>query len=188
MKHIATIRRTLAASVICAASATVQSIAALPEGPNPTKPMTITSPAIDNGAIIPDRFSPNDANHSPALDFLDVPPQARSLVLIMDDPDSPHGVFTHWVVFNIDPSFAGFRENQVPPSSKIGRNSYGKAEYDGPKPPNGEHRYFFRLYALDTRLGLGQGATRADVEHAMENHVIAKAELTGRYATPMPER
>ena len=147
--------------------------------------MTITSPVFDHGAIIPTRCTRYDANRSPALDFLDVPLPARSLVLIMEHAE-PSGVrFTHWVVFNIDPSTSGFRENQIPARTWIGRNSFDRAEYAGPRPSSGENRYWYRLYALDSRLDLHGRVGRAEIEQAMEHRVIARAELMGRYAMPI---
>jgi Raf kinase inhibitor-like YbhB/YbcL family protein len=150
--------------------------------------MKIKSSDFENGGTIPDQFTQFDANRSPAIDFVDVPAAARTLVLIMDDRDAPHGLFTHWIVFNIDPNAGGFRKNEISDDVRLGKNSYEKAEYAGPKPPDGEHRYFFRLFALDQRLDLQTGTSRAEVERAMEGHVIAKAELMGRYATPVSAR
>src|SRR3954470_12759902 len=138
--------------------------------------MKLKSPDIENGGIIPERFSQYDANRSPALDFVDVPPDAKSLALIVADPDAPSGTFTHWIAFNIDTNTSGFAENKIPKDVRLGVNSYGKAEYAGPKPPSGEHRYFFRSYALDTRLNVPNGANRTEVEQAMRGHVIAGAE------------
>jgi Raf kinase inhibitor-like YbhB/YbcL family protein len=106
----------------------------------------------------------------------------------MDDPDAPRGIFTHLVAFNIDPNSSGFRENQIPKDVRFGRNDKGQTAYAGPKPPDGEHRYFFRLYALDVRLELAIGASRVEVEGMMAGHVIAEAELMGRFATPLVPR
>jgi len=150
--------------------------------------MKIKCSEFENGSVIPERFSQYDVNRSPPLDFTDVPAEAKSLALIMDDPDAPRGTFTHWVVFNIDADTAGFRENKIPKDVRLGLNDYGKPEYAGPRPPNGEHRYFFRAYALDTGLDLPNGASREQVEQAMKDHVIAEAELMGRYATPVEAR
>jgi Raf kinase inhibitor-like YbhB/YbcL family protein len=150
--------------------------------------MKIKCSEFENGGVIPDRFSQYDVNRSPPLDSVDVPEKTKSIALIMDDPDAPRGTFTHWVVFNIDPDMAGFREDKVPKDVRLGLNDYGKPEYAGPKPPNGEHRYFFRAYALDVRLDLPHGAKRAEVERAMKGHILAEAELLGRYATPVEGR
>jgi Raf kinase inhibitor-like YbhB/YbcL family protein len=147
--------------------------------------MKIISPEFRHGSAIPERFSQFRDNRSPPLEFEDVPPDARSLVLILDDPDAPRGTFTHWVAFNIGKHVSGFRENLVPKDVQLGRNDRDDIAYAGPKPPRGEHRYFFHLYALDDRLNLPSGAHRTEVERAMSGHVIAKAELMGRYATPV---
>ncbi len=134
------------------------------------------------GDSIPVKFSKQGGNISPALTFRDVPRTARSLGLIMEDPDAPHGLFTHWVVYNIDPTLSGFRENQLPAGAMPGKNSWGEAQYGGPQPPDREHRYFFRLYAIDRLLALGPGASRGEVEREMEGGIIDEAEYLGRYA------
>ena len=146
--------------------------------------MKIKCSEFENGSVIPARFSQYDVNRSPPLDFVEVPPKAQSLALIMDDPDAPRGTFTHWVAFNIDADTPGFQENTIPKEVRLGRNDYGKPGYAGPRPPDGEHRYFFHAYALDTRLDLPTGASRAEVERAIKGHVVDEAELMGRYATP----
>jgi hypothetical protein len=143
--------------------------------------MKIESSAFKNGASIPPRYAKQGDNVSPPLSISGVPPEARSLVLIMDDPDAPRGLFTHWVVFNIPP-VAWFAENEVPKGARVGKNSWGEAGYGGPQPPDREHRYFFRLYALDRMLDLPKGASREQVEAAMKGHVIAQAEWMGRFA------
>jgi Raf kinase inhibitor-like YbhB/YbcL family protein len=147
--------------------------------------MKITSPAFEHGAPIPDRFSRYADDLTPPLNFDDVPADALSLALIMDDPDAPHGLFTHWIVFNIDQNTSGFAENQAPPDVRHGTNSWGEARYGGPRPPDREHRYFFHLYALDQRLDLPNGATRQEIEDAITGHILAEAELMGRYAPPV---
>lgn len=144
--------------------------------------MKIEIKAFANGSSIPSLYSKKGGNVSPALAFADLPPATRSLVLIMDDPDAPRGLFTHWVVYNIDPSLGGWGENQVPEKVTQGKNSWGEARYGGPQPPDREHRYFFRLYALDIMLALGPGAGRGEVERGMEGHVIAEADYMGLYA------
>lgn len=148
-------------------------------------PMKLTSTAFEHEGIIPHRFSQFGDNVSPPLEFHDTPAATQSFVLIVEDPDAVRGTFTHWVAFDIDGNVRGFPESHVPVDIRQGRNDAGHAAYAGPKPPNGEHRYFFRLYALDRRLALPNGASRADVERAMHGHVLAAAELMGRYATPL---
>jgi Raf kinase inhibitor-like YbhB/YbcL family protein len=146
--------------------------------------MQLSTSAFPPGGLIPERYSQYSANHSLPLEITDVPANAESLVLIMDDPDAPKGLFTHWVAFNLGPRTRAVPEDDLPPEARLGANDAGRTAYDGPKPPDGEHRYFLRLHALDTRLDLPEGARRADVEEAMSGRVIAQAELMGRYAPP----
>jgi Raf kinase inhibitor-like YbhB/YbcL family protein len=145
--------------------------------------MKLNSPEFKNGETIPERFSQFRDNLSPPIDFADVPHGAHSLALIMDDPDAVPRKFTHWIAFNINPAVS-LRENYIPGGVQFGRNSQGEAAYAGPKPPNGEHRYFFHAYALDYRLDLPTGASREEVEQAMDGHILDHAELMGRFAAP----
>lgn len=147
--------------------------------------MQITSPAFREGGSIPQLYTCEGKNTRPPLQFHSVPTQTKSLVLIMDDPDVPASIrpekmYDHWIVFNIPPNTQGIHESGIVPGIQ-GRSTNGKNEYVGPCPPFGEHRYFFKLYALDTFLHLQAGATKKEVEHAMEGHIVAKAELMGRY-------
>src|SRR5205823_4338271 len=113
----------------------------------------------------------------------DVPVNASSLALIVDDPDAPGETFTHWMVFNFDPRTMHIRQGHLPGNARQATNDWQQVEYGGPQPPSGEHRYFFRLYALDTTLDVPQGARRQELEAAMKGHVLETAELMGRYAT-----
>ena len=147
--------------------------------------MKLTSDAFNDGAIIPSRFTCEGLNHSPPLTFHDVPKNTKSLALIMDDPDVPSFIrpdcmFDHWVVFDLSPYLPGLLENASPPGTH-GQNTAGENKYYGPCPPDREHRYFFKLYALDTRLELPTGARKRQVERAMEGHILAEATLMGRY-------
>jgi len=144
--------------------------------------MKLSSDAFGNGGTIPDKYAKKGGNCSPHLLFDDVPAKARSLLLVMDDPDAPRGLFTHWVVFNIGPAMKELPEGGMPEGVRQGRNSWGEPSYGGPQPPDREHRYFFRLYALDVLLGLADGATRQEVGNAMRGHIIAQAEWMGRFA------
>jgi Raf kinase inhibitor-like YbhB/YbcL family protein len=144
--------------------------------------MRITSQAFSNGEKIPDRFTMYGANHIPPLHLEDVPTRARSLALIVDDPDAPKGTFNHWLLFNMDPKIRDIREDSVPVMATQGRNDFGETEYDGPRPPSGEHRYFFKAYALDTVLPLTHGAKRPDLDEEMKEHIVESATLMGRYA------
>jgi Raf kinase inhibitor-like YbhB/YbcL family protein len=144
--------------------------------------MRIISPAFQNGESIPEEYSRNSEDKSPPLSIMDIPPDAESLVLIMDDPDAPGHKFTHWLLFNISPKTVNLHEEVTPIVMKTGVNDYGETGYGGPNPPTGQHRYFFRLYALNTRLPLPRGATRAELEGAMRGHVLEEAILMGRFA------
>jgi len=147
--------------------------------------MKLSSQAFGPGESIPSQYTCDGANTHPPLSFEAVPPEAKSLALIMDDPDvpkdlMPEGVFDHWVVFNIPPKTAGVAEGSEIQGT-YGSNSSGQQAYAGPCPPDREHRYFFRLYALDTQLALKKGASKHDVLSAIEGHIIGQAELMGRY-------
>jgi Raf kinase inhibitor-like YbhB/YbcL family protein len=143
--------------------------------------LTITSPAFKNGEFIPARFTCDGPDVNPALVIGNVPPEAKSLALIMDDPDAPGGMWVHWVVWNIDPKTREIPEKSAPAGAKQGVNDFRKASYGGPCPPPGTHRYFFKLYALDTMLDLVPKTTKTDLEQAMQGHILAQGELMGRY-------
>jgi Raf kinase inhibitor-like YbhB/YbcL family protein len=150
--------------------------------------MQLTSSAFTAGGIIPERYSQYGDNRSLPLDIADVPAATKSLVLIMDDPDAPRGLFTHWIVFNLGPLTRRIEEDDLPGDARLGCNDAGQTAYAGPKPPDREHRYFLRLYALDTRFDLPEGARRAEVEKEMSGRIIATAELMGRHAPPIRVR
>ena len=141
--------------------------------------MTLTSPAFKQGEAIPAKYTADGADISPPLKIENVPDGTKALVLIVDDPDAPHGTWDHWIVYGI-PVTAEIAENSVPGTQ--GKNSFRKLNYGGPAPPSGTHRYFFKLYALDVKLGLPEGKTKKEVEKAMKGHVIDKAELMGTYS------
>ncbi len=147
--------------------------------------MKVKSPAFKEGGIIPSRYTCEGKNINPPLEIKDVPPTAKSLVLIMDDPDvpkklRPSGIYDHWIVFNIPPHINKIDE-QASPFGAQGRNSSGQNGYTGPCPPDREHRYFFKLYALDDILDLPEGSTKKEVEEAMEGHIMMQYEFIGRY-------
>jgi hypothetical protein len=143
--------------------------------------MTITSPAFKNNKHIPAKYTCDGENVNPPLEIKDVPGNAQSLVLISDDPDAPGGTWVHWTVWNIDPKTTEIAENSVPEGAVEGVTDFGKPGYGGPCPPPGTHRYFFKLFALDTKLDLSENTTAKDLEAAMEGHIIEKAELIGLY-------
>jgi Raf kinase inhibitor-like YbhB/YbcL family protein len=144
--------------------------------------MKIVSPAFTEGGTIPEKFSKNGENVSPHLRITGAPAEAKSLALIVDDPDAPVGLFTHWLVWNIDPKTAEVAEGSAPSGAMEGRNDFGEVGYGGPQPPSGTHRYYFRVYALDRTLDLKPGAKRREVDSAIKGHVIGQGELMGRYS------
>src|ERR1043166_4712962 len=143
--------------------------------------MKITSSAFQQGANIPSKFSCDGANTSPPLQISDVPSEAKSLVLIVDDPDAPSGLFTHWTVWNISAQNSTIAEGSTPKGTQ-GTNDFGKSGYGGPCPPSGTHRYYFRIFALDRELDLASGAKRSQLDAAMKGHVVAQGMLMGRYS------
>ena len=147
--------------------------------------MRITSPAFHHGGTIPQKYTCDGENINPPLVFQDVPSEAVSLVLITDDPDVPSSVrednmWNHWVVFNIPPNTAYIKEGTEPEGAH-GITTSGKLVYGGPCPPDRGHRYFFKLYALNTKLSLPEGSVKEDIVSAMKGYSIAKAELMGTY-------
>ena len=143
--------------------------------------MKITSSAFHEGANIPSKFTCDGSDTSPPLQIAGVPSEAKSLVLIVDDPDAPGGLFTHWLAWNIPPQTSSIAEGSAPKGVQ-GANDFGKSGYRGPCPPSGTHRYSFKIFALDRELELRSGAKRSQVDAAMKGHVIAQSELVGRYA------
>jgi Raf kinase inhibitor-like YbhB/YbcL family protein len=143
--------------------------------------MTITSPAFAPNGTIPSKYTCDGDNVNPPLHIDEIPPGTKSLALIVDDPDAPKGTWTHWIVWNINPRTPEIAENTVPRESYAGKNTWHRNSYGGPCPPSGTHRYFFKLFALDTVLPLAGNATREQLEEAMEGHVLARAELVGTY-------
>jgi Raf kinase inhibitor-like YbhB/YbcL family protein len=143
--------------------------------------MKITSSAFHEGGNIPSKFTCDGSDTSPPLQITGVPSEAKSLVLIADDPDAPSGLFTHWLVWNIPPQTNSIAEGGAP-KGVHGTNDFGKSGYKGPCPPPGTHRYSFKIFALDRELDLRALAKRSQVDAAMKGHVIAQGELVGRYA------
>jgi Raf kinase inhibitor-like YbhB/YbcL family protein len=143
--------------------------------------MKILSSAFQNNQNIPAKYTCDGENINPPLEFAEVPDNAQSLALICDDPDAVVGVWTHWLVWNIDPKTTQIAENNVPSAARQGKTSSGGNVYHGPCPPSGTHRYFFRLFALDTQLDLPAASDRAQLEEAMKGHIIEEAELIGLY-------
>jgi len=145
------------------------------------KPMRIWSPAFAENAKIPSQYTCDGQDVNPPLYVEHVPSNARSLALIVDDPDAPAGTWVHWVMWNIDGSTREIAGGSVPKGAFEGINDFRKNGYGGPCPPSGTHRYFFKLYALDTILDLPKKAVKADLERAMKTHIVGQAEMVGRY-------
>ena len=152
---------------------------------NISKTMTITSSAFEHNGKIPKKYTCDGENVNPPLAISGVPEGAKSLVLIMDDPDAPSGTFTHWILYDIDPKIKGIPERIGDEIGIAGETSFGKIGYGGPCPPPGKpHRYFFKLYALDFGLPPIDYKTppqKEDIESGMEGHILAQAELIGIY-------
>lgn len=147
--------------------------------------MKLKSPAFQEGEVIPSLYTCEGKNINPPLEISETPDKTKSLVLIMDDPDvpknlRPSGMYDHWVVFNIPPSTTKLEESSPPPGIQ-GKNTGGNNSYIGPCPPDAQHRYFFKLYALDTLLDLKEGVIKEEVEKAMEGHIIEQCQLMGIY-------
>lgn len=147
----------------------------------------LTSPAFAHGEAIPARYSCDGDDISPPLQWQNVPAGTESLALIMDDPDAPRGTWVHWVLYDLPPETSELPENaamagSLPGGSSQGTNSWNRLGFGGPCPPSGTHRYFFKLYALDTQLDLAAGATKDQLLVAMEGHILGQGELVGTYA------
>ena len=143
--------------------------------------MKITSSDFKHSGKIPTKFTGDGENINPNLVIEGAPNNCRSLVLIVDDPDAPAGNWIHWIVWNIQPNTKEIKENSIPSKSIQGKNTSRDVGYEGPCPPGGTHRYFFRLYALDCMLNLKIGSNREDLEEAMKRHILDKTELIGLY-------
>ncbi|MFC1640475.1 YbhB/YbcL family Raf kinase inhibitor-like protein [Patescibacteria group bacterium] len=143
--------------------------------------MQISSPAFGPKGAIPAKYTCDGENINPELNFHEIPEGAQSLALVVDDPDAPAGTWDHWLVYNIPPDSSGIDEGR-PNIGKQGKTSFGNNKYGGPCPPDGEHRYFFKLYALDVMLELDpDDATKDGLLAAMEGHILEETELVGKY-------
>ncbi|HZT79226.1 MAG TPA: YbhB/YbcL family Raf kinase inhibitor-like protein [Gemmataceae bacterium] len=158
-------------------------------GGTPPMKLTVTSTAFEEGQTIPDRYKYKEGKSvSPPLQWGDPPPATRSFVVICDDPDAPRKTWVHWVLFNLPADTRSLAEG-VPPEKSLpsgacqGTNDFGEIGYGGPAPPPGKpHRYYFKVYALDTMLDLKPGATRQQVEKAMKEHVLAEGQMMGKFS------
>jgi hypothetical protein len=149
--------------------------------------LKMTSTAFGPGGTIPKRFTCDGPDVAPALDWTDPPARTQSFTLIADDPDAPMGTWVHWVLYDLPAETRALAEDvpkaeQLPNGARHGSNDFRRIGYGGPCPPPGKpHRYFFKLYALDTKLNLRAGATKTEVERAMQSHILAQGELMGHY-------
>jgi len=149
---------------------------------------TLKSPDFTASGTIPRQFTCEGADLSPALQWIDPPAATQSFSLIADDPDAPVGTWVHWVLFDLPATLRALPQNfpkteQSADGSRQGRNDFGRIGYSGPCPPPGKlHRYFFKLYALDTKLDLKPGASKKDVERVMKGHILAQGEYMGRFS------
>ncbi len=145
--------------------------------------LTLKSSAFYDAQPIPTQYTCDGTELSPPLEWDDVPHGTESFVLTMDDPDTGHGTWDHWVLYNIPSATRSLAENEqsLPAGTQIGSNSWKRAQYNGPCPPTHEHRYFFKLFALSTTLNLADGATKNQVEAAMRGHILGHAQLMGKY-------
>lgn len=161
--------------------------AGAPAGKEGERQMTITSGAFENQRAIPAEYSCRGQDVSPPLSFGGVPEGAKSLALIADDPDAPMGTWVHWVVYNIPVDRSGFdravsKTERLQDGTIQGTGSNGRIGYAGPCPPSGTHRYFFKLYALNTMLNIRPGATKEQLVSAMKDHIVGQAELVGTFS------
>jgi Raf kinase inhibitor-like YbhB/YbcL family protein len=144
--------------------------------------LKVTSRAFAPGGKIPKKYTCDGSNTSPPLHIDNSPKSAKSVVLIVEDPDAPGGTWTHWVLWNINPKATEISENSVPPDAIAGTNDFGNAKYGGPCPPAGLHRYYFKVYAVDIIISLPSSSKKAAVEKAMAGHIVAKGSLIGTYS------
>jgi len=150
----------------------------LTDHPTEYKPLQVSSPAFVPDQVIPARYTCEGKDINPPLEIAGIPEKARSLALIVDDPDAPGKTWVHWVVWNI-PITHHIKENSIP--GEQGVNDFKRTAWGGPCPPSGTHRYFFKVYALDTLLQLSSTTTKKQLEQAMGEHILAYGELVGNY-------
>ena len=147
--------------------------------------MILQSSSFQEGQEIPKKYGYKNDNTSPPLTIKQIPAQAKSLVLIMDDPDAMGAVgklWVHWIVWNIDPKESEINEGSIPENAVEGSTDFGQIGYGGPAPPDKRHTYVFKIYALNSKLDLKRGATKKQVEEAMQDHIISQTSLSGTFA------
>lgn len=150
---------------------------------SPGGTMQLTSPVFQNNQSIPTQYTCDGGNVNPPLQITDVPKLAQSLVLIVDDPDAPSGDFVHWTAWNLNPDTQEILEGGPLPAGAVeGLTDFGRSGYGGPCPHSGLHRYFFKLYALDTTLEIPRSSVKKDIEQAMLGHILEQTQLIGLYS------
>lgn len=180
-----TTRAVLAIAVVAAACHMIDRSEAARRGGK--RMLKVTSSAFQNGGVIPSKYTADGADVSPPLKFEGIPTGARTLALICDDPDAPHGTWVHWVLYNLPATVHELPEH-VPTQQTLsngaeqGVNDFGKIGYGGPAPPSGTHRYFLKVSALNVKLDLPAKATKAQLLKAMNGHILAQGELMGKYS------
>ena len=171
---------------VCNAQAASAPVAKGKAGRGKAMTIKIVSAAFEEGGMIPKQYTCDGPSVSPPLSWTGVPKGAKSLALICDDPDAPSKTWVHWVIYNIPPDTMGFPEHvaadsTLPNGARNGISDFGKFGYGGPCPPSGTHRYFLKLYALDTVLNLSGRVTKKDLLVAMEKHIVGEGQLMGKY-------
>ena len=144
--------------------------------------MEIKSLAFKNGAYIPSKYTCDGENVNPPLEITDIPQNAKTWALIVEDLDAPSKTWVHWLIWNIPADNTSIQEGKPPKKAIYGTNDFNKIEYGGPCPPSGTHRYFFKAYALDTEIDLKEGATKEQLLEEIEGHVIEYTQLIGLYS------
>jgi Raf kinase inhibitor-like YbhB/YbcL family protein len=150
------------------------------------KAMKLISTAFDEGAMIPEKYTCDDIDISPPLNWSSVPEGTKSFAIICDDPDAPMGTWVHWVIYNLPANINELSENVpdldiLPNGVKQGKNDFGKIGYGGPCPPGGTHRYYFKIYALNEEFNIEAGITKSELLKAIEGHILSEGQLMGRY-------
>lgn len=177
----------LSMSLACASRTQPTSTPAKEIPPRGQIEFKLTSNAFKEGEAIPRQYTCDGVNVSPSLEWSGVPKNAKTIAIIADDPDAPSGTWVHWVLYNLPADVIGLVEN-LPARENLraggfqGKSDFGKIGYGGPCPPSGSHRYFFKIYAVDSELPLKAGATKAEVEKALEGHIVGQTQLMGTYA------
>lgn len=148
--------------------------------------LKLSSSAFSDHGNIPDKYTCAGKNISPPLSWTDIPKGTRSLALVCDDPDAPAGTWDHWILFNLPATKTHIEEgitssSEFEDGSRHGKNSWGRSDYGGPCPPSGRHRYFFKLFALDTLVNLPPGIPKSELEKSMRGHILAEAKIMGYY-------